>query len=281
MSTREVSEAMESAAEEWSDKESQEAVEGAEAPDQPDTEGAEETEEESEETPEEVPTEYFGTDLSHIEDAAVRKEVISALEEQNRAVNRRLQEIAEERKAVEAERKPVVQETPEVKEPEVDDILREMGLDTSHPYFEELRPFLEPLALQTWEARQQVETSTAAQRELEWARGFQSDLTTLEETHGKLPYERADVLALADEHQLYEPKALYWSIMGPIKEKAYQETVSRASKAEEQTRTLKKTVAGPRPRASAKGTTEPPKARTLADILAQAEEAAGRSIISE
>lgn len=226
---------------------------------------------------EEIPDEYFGIRLADIQDEAVRKQTYDTLQEANRVANRRYQEIAEMRKEAEAAtRERRVTAEPEDSEeedlPESDEeLLRAIGLDPELLRYDELTKPLAALARRTLTVERELQGMSQSSEAEKWERNFFGTLESLEDQHGAIPYDRAVIEEVAVERNIYDPEALYWAIMGPVRAAA---TVDRQPKApaKDAVRDLKRTIGTPRKaRGGAKGaTTSKAKPATLQEAFEQA-----------
>lgn len=238
-----------------------------------------EAEAESEETGEEVPTEWMGHDLSHIEDEAARKSVIDILKQGNRDVERRLQEIATWRKEQEAKPRQRQQEPEEETEVSPTDVARELGIDTNHPFYEDLKGFLEPLVGEIAKVRSENQSLRTEVQNQTFEQQYVSTYDSLEKEYGALPYERADVFQLAVDEGIDDPTSLYWRLAGPLQHTAA--TAFNKKPESPATKDLKRRLTTPKPRSSANGTTQVPakKGMSLQEALDAAKESTGESVL--
>ena len=232
---------------------------------QPDPETDEDTDDE---WPEDVPESYMGIKLKGVVAPVAAKEHFTALKEQERVVNSRLAEIAEARKNTKPE--TVIPETPQAPEPlSVEAQLTALGMDPD--VIEQVG--LMPLASKLLELDSSFNSSQEQAQASEWERNFHKELDSLEKDNGELPYERDDIVAYAMAEDIYNPRALYWDIAGPLREAANTALAKKVKAAETKVATVKKAVKGTR-RQSSKGTTGPVKFKNIADAMAAAKKAA-------
>jgi hypothetical protein len=174
---------------------------------------------------EEIPDEYFGFRLSDIEDPEAKKATYDSLRQANRVANRRLQEIAELRKTAEEEaRKTVPQPSQQAASEEEtnfsdmtdEEILAQAGLDPDILQYEDFGKPVAEMVRRQLRLEQKLEGQTNASEAEAWERKFYTQLDTLQETHGNLPFDRETVEAYAIERNVFDPDALYWSHDGPI-----------------------------------------------------------------
>jgi hypothetical protein len=225
--------------------------EGAEAPEQPESV--------TEEDEEEVPTEYMGHDLAHLPSDA-RQEVINVLKEQDRVVNRRMQEIADDRKKLAEEartRRPALesQEVEVEQELDLDQIAESLGIDTKHAYYEDLKPFLSPILGKLYESENKLSEWEQASTARTWEQEFDGKLSSLQKDFGTLPYDLDTIKEAAIENNVFDANAIYWSVMGPLQHKAADEFRKRSGTQKDALRDLKKGLSSTKARSSARGTT--------------------------
>lgn len=209
----------------------------------------------------EVPTSYFGEDLSDFE-PDVRAKMIARFKEQDRFIQKLQREKAELEKN---------QGQPPAPEPEpviVTDemILSELGLEADDPS----APIVLPLAKQLLDLQTAVQSMYQQQTARDIVNDWNTKLDALEAQYGKLDSEitRDDVFEYAAENGLTEPAAAYWQIAGPAKALAAQ---SLAKERQDALRTLKLQQAGVlRPETATEGRTTKLEATSVRDAVKEA-----------
>lgn len=202
-----------------------------------------------------VPTSYWGVDLSDIP-ADKRKAIIDSAEQQESYIKQLQAKLAEE---------PAPAPAPEP-EPEVtdEDILRAYGLDPEDWETQKLAPVIIAQARAQMQLEAEVEQmrviETGRQAETAWNR----ELDSLEETYGKLPFSREDVLRHAVAEGIQTPYELYFKVSAPVRQEV-QTAANAARRVAE-----KREAAGLKPRSQ--GGIEPnmPKDASLRDIVKEA-----------
>lgn len=216
---------------------------------------------------EDIPDEYFGYRLADIEDPEAKKATYEALQEANRVANRRLQEIAELRKQAEEEARKTLptQQAPESDEPaELSDeeLLIQAGMDPELLQYDDFGKPLVALLRRQAELEKALEGQAQASEAEKWERQFYGKLEALEAENGAIPYDRETVEAFALERNVFDPEALYWTIMGPVLREAAKSPNPQPK------RDLKRQVGGqPRRRASAPGATQLKTPKTLKEAF--------------
>lgn len=219
-------------------------------------------------TDEDVPTEYFGVDLSDVPPEQ-REQIIARFQESDQYINRILREKA----MLEQQRQhqPAPQEPQPKQELSDEELIRELGLREDDPYFEVKRDVMVPfgrLFLQQQEALTQVVEEMQAQRALDhWNR----ELDRLETDHGKIPQvSRDDIINFAAEQGIGDPEAAFLKLWAPAQRLVQQEVTKVQQQVAPQLRQRKQEATGLRPRTGP--TTEPKevKATNMRDAILEA-----------
>lgn len=162
---------------------------------------------------EEVPTSYFGVDLSALP-AEARREVIAAYSEQNKVINQLQRAKAEAAQAAPASAPEPVAETEEFTD---DSLVTALGLDLDDPVDQQVAPKLLPMARAVLDLKAELEgikAGTAATSEqVRWDKA----LDGLEAKFGELPVERVDLFEQAADSGISDPEAAYWAAVGPTR----------------------------------------------------------------
>lgn len=223
------------------------------------------------------PENYFGENIKEYAEAngvEAAKAYFKGLQDANRVGNRRLQEIAELRKAAEEEAKKeaakkrvVDTQQPEPEELSDEELLEQAGIDPSVLQYEELGKPLVAMLRRQVELESKLEAAASDAQGREWENQFFGALDKLQSEHGKITYEdgtpvsKADLEEFAIEINTYDPEALYWRIMGPV-------LANRpAPKPSSDKRDLKRSISQPRRKGGAAGSTQGKPPRTLAEHL--------------
>lgn len=202
----------------------------------------EETDPETEaqaEAQEDVPEEYWGIRLEDLS-AEQRAEVIKGLEQRDSTINKLQQQLAEVRKA-ESEAAPA--EAEEAEEVDDDTLLRAAGYDPETFYDPAQKaPVIATLRRQL-ALEEQVEALSESRQVETTERVWNNELDALEAEHGKLPFDRDDVIRLAVSEGYPTPFETYFRIMGPA-----QREVSTAVAALRRDADKRVASGGPKPR---------------------------------
>jgi hypothetical protein len=196
---------------------------------------------------EDVPTSYFGTDLSGLP-AKERADIIRTYEEQNKLISQRNREEAEARKAEAAPTTPAAPAEPE-QEPELSDeaLAQALGLDLEDPSDARTARASVPLARLVLDLKAQVaelsETGTVAAESAHW----NGELDRLEAKFGELPVPRVELLEQAAAKGIGDPESAYWAAVGPLRAQLAEEVSKRLSALRTDG---KKAATTPRPRSS-------------------------------
>jgi hypothetical protein len=182
---------------------------------QPDPEAvAPETEPEAPETPaapvapasdDEVPTEYFGVDLSGLP-AEARQTIIDAYKAQDRYI-----QSLQQNKGTEPAQapQPVAAPEPEAAEPSDDDIMAALGVSPDDEMYEVKKELMLPMAKQTLQMQAAMEEMVEAQQVQKFEAHWNSTLDQLEQDHGKLPVSREELLSIAVANNIFDPADAY------------------------------------------------------------------------
>lgn len=198
---------------------------------------------------EDVPTSYFGTDLSAFP-AKERADIIAKFQEQNKLINKLQREDAAKpdtpaAPAVETPAAPVVEPV----EPEMTDevLIEALGLDMEDPYDARTAKVAVPLARLVLDLKNQVEGVVTNSTVAETSQVWNTTLDTLESQYGELPVPRIELLERAADEGIADPTTAYWAAVGPLRAKLANE-VSELLK--ERRASDKKAATTPRPRTS-------------------------------
>jgi hypothetical protein len=182
---------------------------------QPDPEAvAPETEPEAPETPaapvapasdDEVPTEYFGVDLSGLP-AEARQTIIDAYKAQDRYI-----QSLQQNKGTEPAQapQPVAAPEPEAAEPSDDDIMAALGVSPDDEMYEVKKELMLPMAKQTLQMQAAMEEMVEAQQVQKFEAHWNATLDQLEQDHGKLPVSREELLSIAVANNIFDPADAY------------------------------------------------------------------------
>lgn len=225
---------------------------------------------ESEAGHEDVPDEYFGVRLDHITDPEAKRATFETLKEANRVSNRRLQEIAELRKQAEEEARQQLPAPQQVEQPEEidysslsdEELLAQAGLDPDLLQYEDFGKPVAEMVRRQLALEQRLEGMSQASEAEKWESQFYGKLESLESTHGKLPYDRETIESYAIERNIFDPDALYWSVMGPVLREAAQQPQGPDPRRE-----LKRKVGGQPRRGSSPGSIQTKKPETLKEAF--------------
>lgn len=194
-------------------------------------------------TDEDVPTDYFGTDLSEFP-ADVRKAIIEIVKPRDQHIQQLLREKADEGKTEDADKpadEAITDETSDA------DILAELGLtdmaDPDDPTTKALLTvtrFALGLKGEVSELRGKGELT-------ETRTYWETSLASLEKQYGVLPDSHEEVMKAAAKAGIAEPMDAYWRIMGPGRQKLMAEVTKRRDVA---AKALKGTQKPTKPRTS-------------------------------
>jgi len=157
-----------------------------------------------------VPTEYFGFDLSDLEPNQ-RAEIIGELKKRDDHIGKLLRgKVAEEDSTPDPAPAPLQQATDE-------DILQALGLDPENPFDEQAAKVAVPLVRKQLEQEAMLSQLIEMQELNEIDRSWRGTLGDLEKEFGALPTEldHESVMEYAANNGINSPVAAYWQIMGP------------------------------------------------------------------
>ncbi len=245
---------------------------GGESADTPD-DGEDTSEATVEGTDEEVPTEYFGLDLSGLEPKQ-RAEIIGELRKRDDHIGKLLRD----RNADSVETEPETGEPETPSEPTDEEILSALGLDPeNNPFDEQAAKVALPLVKRQLQQDRTLAALIEQQELAEIDRSWRQSLSGLEREFGPLPadIDHDKVMEFAAESGIGNPVDAYWRIVGPGRA-ALTDAMKRLEK--EQRTAAKKAAATTRPKAveaeddpalkatTVKGATREVARRLLADL---------------
>ena len=179
-------------------------------------------------TADDVPTSYFGVDLSGLP-ADQRAEIISGWTERDRRLNTLQREKAELTATKPAEPAPApAAPEPEPEYPASDaDLAEALGLDLEDPDDEKAARTAIPLARTILELKAQVDGIASQNQAASAAQQFTASLSGLEKEYGELPVEqRATFIETAVSKGL-DAEAAYWAAVGPTRLAIMQDVTKR------------------------------------------------------
>ncbi|MES2156040.1 MAG: hypothetical protein V4510_12980 [bacterium] len=206
-----------------------------------------------------IPDVYFGVDLTGIPEEQART-IYESLQKQDTYIHKLQARLATEPEASSQEA---------TSEPEVitdEALLQALGFDPEDWETQQLAPKILPLARTVVELEDRVDQlaniETTRAVETQW----NGELNQLEETYGKLPFERVQVLKFAIEEGIASPFEAYFKLSAPAKRE-----VESAVAAARQAAAKQAATGGVKPRSSANiGTSIDPKTTSLRDAVKQA-----------
>jgi len=197
---------------------------------------------EGEEATADVPTEYWGVDLSDIP-AERRAEILAHFEQQDSVIHK----LQEKLSAPLEEHAPVVEEDDvEVSD---EDLLRAAGYDPEDFETQRLAPFMLPLLRTQLATEEKLEQMYRNEQVRTVESQWNSQLDELESQYGKLPGNRLQVLKEAAEKGYATPYETYFRITAPVRKDV--ETAVSAARREALKREQEGTV---RPRTGGEST---------------------------
>lgn len=215
--------------------------------DGPDTSETPEPEAASVGTDDEVPSEYFGLDLSSLEPSQ-RVGIIDELKKRDDHIGKLLRERAEEG-SVSTEPEESVPEQPELSDEE---ILQRLGLDPeNNPFDEQAAKVALPLVRRQLAQEQALASLIETQELAEIDREWRTSLSALERQYGALPREvdHDAVMEYAAENSIASPQDAYWRVVGPARAALTDAMKAVQSAQVQQKQQAKKDVASVRPAA--------------------------------
>ena len=204
-----------------------------------------------------VPTEYFGVDLSFIEDSAERAKWIHEFQERDTFINQLLRDKAEGEGQTKPEpAQPQSQEpAPQADKPDLSDeaLAQALGLDLEDPYDAKLAAIAVPLARQNLELQSKVEDLSSSDAVRETQVYWETSLDKLESQFGKLPVDRLKFYEFAADNSIAEPADAYWRVVGPAKAEVMQAAQKKRVEVAEALAAFKRQASGVRPSATVPG----------------------------
>ena len=194
----------------------------------------------------EVPTEYFGLDLSDLSPES-RQSVITRLKEQDKLIQQEKRTNAELAKAEE----PAAQDTPE---PTVDDIMEALGYDKGDPMYDVKAEVAGPLAQRLVQMEAAFSQFVQAQQLEKLADHWDGTLDYMESEYGKLPMDREEVYEYAADNGISDPRDAYNRIAVPGRKRMSAEAEKARAEA---LRNAKRGIGTPRPTTGDAGPSEP------------------------
>jgi hypothetical protein len=155
----------------------------------------------------EVPTEYFGVDLSGLP-AEARQTIIDAYKAQDRYIQSLQQDKGKDPSTAQAP-PPVAAPEPEAAEPSDDDIMAALGVSPDDEMYEVKKELMLPMAKQTLQMQAAMEEMVEAQQVQKFEAHWNSTLDQLEQDHGKLPVSREELLSIAVANNIFDPADAY------------------------------------------------------------------------
>lgn len=217
------------------------------------------------EATDDVPTEYFGVDLSSLP-AEVRRDIIAGYQERDKFIQSLLQKKEE---TPETAAPPAVDEPPAAVTDE--DLLAALGIDVENdPYAESAAKAALPLARLVLEQQAKLDSLVQRADVNETEQYWRKSLDNLEESYGPLPREvtREALIAYAAQNGIAEPQDAYWRVVGPARKSLLDEVEAKRSAIEVK---LKKqgAAASPRPKSTTKTVEKGPESRTVKGAVAE------------
>jgi len=216
-----------------------------------------------------TPTEYFGVDLSFIEDATERAKWIHEFQERDTFISQLLRDKAQgdgqggdkppaQKPAVESGRQPGTESqelAPQADKPDLSDeaLAQALGLDLEDPYDAKLAAIAVPLARQNLELQSKVEDLSSSDAVRETQAYWETSLDKLESQFGKLPVDHLKFYEFAADNGIAEPAAAYWQVVGPAKAEVMQAAQKKRVEVAEALAAFKRQASGVRPSATVPG----------------------------
>lgn len=173
-----------------------------------------------------IPTEYFGFDLSDLEPNQ-RVEIINELKKRDDHIGKLLRgKVAEEQATPAPEPAPLAQASDEA-------ILQALGLDPDNPFDEQAAKVAVPLVRKQLEQEAMLSQLIEMQELNEIDRTWRSTLGSLEKEFGGLPpgLDHEAIMEFAAENGVNSPVAAYWQVMGPGRAALAEATKGERAKA--------------------------------------------------
>ena len=225
---------------------------------------------EAEEVQADLPDEYWGVPLDGIPDEA-RRAILAHFEQQDSTIRKLQERLTKEPDApVAAPAAPAEDVTDEA-------LLLALGFDPEEWETQQLAPRILPLARTVLDLEEKVDQIARIETTRQVESAWNTQLNELEEVHGKLPFDRVQVLRYAIEENIASPFEAYFKLSAPIK-KEVESVVSKARR----DAARKAEAGGVRPRTSSgDGPVIDPKTTSLRDAtriaMAEAEKDTGLS----
>ena len=208
-----------------------------------------------------TPTEYFGVDLSFIEDATERAKWIHEFQERDTFISQLLRDKAEgegqggDKPSAPKPAAEPQEPAPQAEKPDLSDeaLAQALGLDLEDPYDAKLAAIAVPLARQNLELQSKVEDLSSSDAVRETQVYWETSLDKLESQFGKLPVDRLKFYEFAADNGIAEPAAAYWQVVGPAKAEVMQAAQKKRVEVAEALAAFKRQASGVRPSATVPG----------------------------
>ncbi len=208
-----------------------------------------------------TPTEYFGVDLSFIEDATERAKWIHEFQERDTFISQLLRDKAEgdgqggDKPPAQKPAAEPQEPAPQAEKPDLSDeaLAQALGLDLEDPYDAKLAAIAVPLARQNLELQSKVEDLSSSDAVRETQVYWETSLDKLESQFGKLPVDRLKFYEFAADNGIAEPAAAYWQVVGPAKAEVMQAAQKKRVEVAEALAAFKRQASGVRPSATVPG----------------------------
>jgi hypothetical protein len=221
----------------------------------------------ADEATEEVPTEYFGQDLSEFE-PDVRKAIIEMVAPRDRHIQQLMREKASAPEPAAEAAPPEPPAPAEDTEVTLEEVAKTFGYDLDDPTQADVAKAMVPATQLIVSLKQEVDqlktSDSVRAAEVYWTQG----LSGLESQFGQLPegVTHDEVIRIAAENGIAEPVDAYWRIMGPARQAVMDEVRARR---EAVTTTLKKTSTQAKPKSTTDTVPTGPTASNVKDATAQ------------
>lgn len=195
-----------------------------------------------EEGTEDVPSEYFGIDLSGLEPKE-RLAIIEGFQKRDDYIGKLLREQSTE------DTKGSTEEAEELPPISDEDILKELGIDPEDPYQEQAAKVALPLVRAQLQQQATLAQLIEMQELAEIDRSWRTSLNGLEKEFGALPKEldHEKVMEFAAENGIGNPADAYWRLVGPSR-MALTEAMKKAEA--ERARAAKRSISTVKPRST-------------------------------
>jgi hypothetical protein len=221
---------------------------------EPDSESEEAPE--GDEAQEPVPTEYWGVSLDGIPEDKAR-DILAKFQQQDSYIHQLQERLSQAPE-------PVVDDSAAEADEEITDeaLLTAMGLDPESYEAQQMAPVVLPLARTVLDLEDKVDTLVTRDTTREVETQWNAQLNELEDTYGKLPFDRVQVLRYAVEEGIASPFETYFRIAAPGR-KEVESVVADARRVAAK----KAASGGVKPRSSGDVTTEISKDMSLRDAV--------------